>query len=55
MRTVKLILKIQLYRQFDVDLVPPVSNFTKKKTLGHVVSCEFCNLFQFVTLLKTRL
>ena len=44
-----------MYQRFDVAVVSPVCNFIKNETLTQVFSCEFCELFQPETLLKTRL
>ena len=40
-------------KQFDVDIVCPACNFIKNKT-PKGLSCKYYNLFQPVTLLKTR-
>ena len=40
-------------KQFDVDIVRPACNFIKNKT-PKALSCKYYNLFQPVTLSKTR-
>ena len=37
--------KIQVYQQFDVDIVPPVYNFIKSETSTQLFSCGFCKFF----------
>ena len=35
-------IKLQMYQELDVDIVPPVCNFIKNETLAYMLSCEFC-------------
>ena len=47
--------KMPLYQQFDVDIVPAACNFIKNEAPSQVLSCEFCEFLQPLTLLKIRL
>ena len=46
---------MQVYQQFDVDVVPPACIFIKNKTPTQVFSCGFCEFFQHASLLKARI
>ena len=42
-------------QQLDVDIVPQACNYIKTETSEQVFLCEFCEFWQPVNLLKTRL
>ena len=45
---------MQVYQQFDFDIVSIVCNFIENEIPPQMFSCEFCYFFQPVTLTKTR-
>ena len=46
---------MQVYLEFDVDIVPLACIFIKSKNPVQVFSSKFCEFFQPITLLKMRL
>ena len=44
---------MQLNQRFRAERVLPDCNFTKSETPAHVFSCEFCESFKPIFLLKT--
>ena len=43
-----------VYQQFDVDIVPSTCSSIKYETPAQLFSCEFWEIFQSASLLKTR-
>ena len=50
-----IIIKPLVYQQFGDDVVPSACNFIKNTSLAQLFTCEFWDIFQQATLIKTRL